>query len=163
MSEMFSRPSKESHEGTIHYEARMLHVAAEWIRTKAKTTDQQEVEAIVYQECFLLHYRNLAQFLSGKGGRSGDLKITNYKRWSNKQLTQEQVTKVTELAADAYRDHCGDISTYLSHCTKKRYEQGKGWEWPKMLSAIEPAIKAFENLFPPRQIQEGSVEFEKQP
>lgn len=159
MGEMFSRPSKESHEGTIHYEARMLRLAAEWIGTHANATAQQEV--IVHLECFLLHYRNLAQFLSGKGGSSGDLKITNYKKWSKKQLTREQVTKVTELAAAAYRDHCRDISTYLSHCTRQRYEQEKGWDWPKMLNTIDPAIKAFENLFPPPQIQQGSVEFEK--
>jgi hypothetical protein len=160
MSEMFSRPSKESHEGTIHYEAQMLRLTAERIGTHEKATAPQET--IVYLECFLLHYRNLAQFLSGKGGSSGDLKITNYKKWTKNQLTKEQVTKVTDLAAAAYRDHCGDISTYLSHCTKERYEQEQGWDCPKMLSSIEPAIKAFENLFPPPQIQQDSVKFKKQ-
>lgn len=155
MSKMFSRPSKESHEGTIHYEVRMLRLSADWLSKHAKSSAQEEM--FTYLECFLLHYRNLAQFLSGKGGSRGDLRITNYKSWSNKQLTQEQLKEVTELAAPTYREYCHDISTYLSHCTRQRYEQEKRWDPQKMLSDIEPAIAAFENLFPPPQIHVRGV------
>lgn len=151
MSQMFSRPSKESHEGTIHYEARMLRLCADWLTKNAKTP--AGVEVFIHLECFLLHYRNLAQFLSGKGGSHGDLRITTYKKWSNNQLTPEQLKEVTGPAALAYQEYCRDISTYLSHCTRRRYEQEKQWNPQRMLGEIEPAIEGFEKLFPPLEIQ----------
>lgn len=150
MSEIFSRPSKESHEGTIHYEAQMLRHCAGQLRTLRETdaTQSQRKEVVVYLECFLLHYRNLAQFLSGKGGSSKDLRITNSRKWSPRQLTREETGQVTTAAVKTYEKYCHDISTYLSHCTRQRYEKQKSWEPKKMLTDIEPAIKAFEELFP---------------
>ncbi len=147
---MFSRPSKESHEGTIHYEIRMLRHCADRIRTLTKS-DPTPHELTVHLECFLLHFRNLAQFLSGKGGSKGDLRITNWKKWTDKQLTAAEVRQVTEVAIKAYEAYCGDISTYLSHCTRQRCEEEKSWEPQKMLGNIEPAIRAFEALFPASQ------------
>jgi hypothetical protein len=151
MSEMFSRPSKESHEGTIHYEARMLRFCADWLRTYTKSTAEEEI--CVYLECFLLHFRNLAQFLSGKGGSHRDLRITDWKKWTDKPLTHEQVKKVTEAALGPYQNYCMDISTYLSHCTRQRYEKEKEWNAQKMFNDIGPAIKGFESLFPPAEVK----------
>lgn len=156
LSEMFARPSKESHEGTIHYEARMLRYCLDRIvalRQEGSAGD----DLIVHLECFLLHYRNLAHFLSGQGGSSGDLKITNWKRWSSRQLSKEEVAKVTKAAAAIYRDYCSDISTYLSHCTRERYEKEKDWNPQKMLKDLEPAISGFEGLFPPGNLGGGVV------
>lgn len=155
LSEMFSRPTKKSHEGTIHYEARMLRLCAGRLRTLSRSNAPEEV--IVHLECFLLHYRNLAQFLSGKGGTHGDLKITNWKKWARKQLTEEEVSIIAVRAAASYGNYCDDISTYLSHCTRQRYEKEKEWNTQKMLNDIEPAIRAFEKLFPPSEAQPRRV------
>jgi hypothetical protein len=156
MSEMFARPSKESHEGTIHYAARMLRHCLDRI-VAFRNEDSAGEELIVHLECFLLHYRNLAHFLSGKGGSHGDLKITNWMRWSSKRLSEEEVAKVTQSATAIYWDYCSDISTYLSHCTRERYEKEKDWNPQKMLNDIAPAIRAFEGLFPPNRVGSDAV------
>lgn len=158
MSEMFSRPSKESHEGTIHYEAQMLRHCKDRLMTLKKsdpTVDQREM--VVYLECFLLHYRNLAQFLSGKGGSSKDLRMTNSKKWSPRQLTREEAEQVTTPAVKTYDKYCHDISTYLSHCTRQRYEEEMSWKPKEMWRDIEPAINAFEKLFPRNEGRPGTV------
>ncbi len=143
---MFSRPSKESHISTIKYEIRMLRFSLEWLTGKGATY-QPEEELYAVLECFLLHYRNLVNFLSGKGGSSGDLSMAAPNRWADQRYDKTQLDVVQKMAGPVYAAHSADISTYLAHCTRQRYEQSKQWRPGTMYDELLPAITKFEELF----------------
>jgi hypothetical protein len=143
---IFSRPNKESHISTIKYEIRMLRFSLDWL-TKNGVGHQPEEELCALLECFLLHYRNLVNFLSGKGGSSGDLSMASPNRWADKNYDKARIEEIRKLAGHVYADHSTDISTYLAHCTRQRYEQSKKWQPGSMYDELLPAIKKFEESF----------------
>jgi len=143
---MFCRPSKDSHISTIEYEIRMLRFSLGWL-TKNGTTYQPEDELYAMLECFLLHYRNLVNFLSGKGGSSGDLSMAAPKRWVRRDYDESEIDVIQKMAGPVYAAHSADISTYLAHCTRQRYEQSKQWRPGTMYLELLPVISKFEELF----------------
>lgn len=142
----FSRPDKESHISTIKYEIRMLRFSLDWL-TKNGLGHQPEEELCALLECFLLHYRNLVNFLSGKGGSSGDLSMASPSRWADKNYDKATAEAIQKLAGHVYSAHSADISTYLAHCTRQRYERSKKWQPGSMYDELLPAIKKFEESF----------------
>jgi hypothetical protein len=145
MSLVFSRPKKLDHVDTVRYEIDMLRFAAQRLAEMTLT----ERDAWVYLEAFLLHYRNLIDFLGSDNPRSTDLHVTNI--W---QLTNSTPpAKLGELYAKgrALRTRYeptdaqggGRISQYLQHCTMKRTD-AKDWEVSVMVDDIEPLLREVE-------------------
>jgi hypothetical protein len=142
-SVVLSRPKKLDHIDTVRYEIDMLRFAAQLLVGKT------ERDAWVYLEAFLLHYRNLIDFLGTDNPRSTDLHVTNI--WQLGGLTppanlNETYTKGRALRAkyeptDAQGG--GRISQYLQHCTMKRID-AKEWEVTVMLNEIEPLLAEIE-------------------
>jgi hypothetical protein len=152
---MFSRPSKESHISTILYEIRMLRFCLTWLTAHGASHKPAE-EVYVALECFLLHYRNLANFLSGKGGSHGDLSMAAPRHWTDgEQFDEEKIAAIKAKAAVAYTSYSGDISTFLAHCTNQRYEQSKRWNPSQMFAALESAMVQFEKAFAPTNYTRG--------
>jgi hypothetical protein len=145
-TEMFWREEKDSHIKTIVYEIRMLRFSLSWL-VKNGTQYRPEEELYAVLECFLLHYRNLVNFLSGKGGSSGDLSISAPNQWVDGKYDETEAAAIKKIAGPVYTAHSPDISTYLAHCTKKRYEQSKKWQPGKMYDELAPAIVKFEESF----------------
>ena len=143
---MFSRVSKKSHIETIEYEIRMLTFSLGWL-AKSGTDHQPQEEIFAILECFLLHYRNLVNFLSGKGGSSGDLSMAAPDVWVRSGYDRGQSEELRKITAPVYTAYSADISTYLAHCTRQRYEQSKEWQPGKMYEELLPAIVKFEELF----------------
>jgi hypothetical protein len=124
----------------------MLRFSLDWL-TKNGTTFQPEDELYAVLECFLLHYRNLVNFLSGKGGSSGDLSMAAPNRWTNDDYDKAEIEAIQKMAGPVYAAHSADISTYLAHCTRQRYEQSRQWQPGTMYDQLFPAIARFEELF----------------
>lgn len=142
---VFSRTQKESHESTLGYEIRMLHFTLDWLG-RLGPEHQPEDEMFAVLESFLVHYRNLARFLSGKGGTKGDFLITTPNRWTEQQLPRDELMKIQKLATKAYENYNEAISTYLAHCTKERYLRPTGWHPVEMYRQIAPAVERFQTL-----------------
>jgi hypothetical protein len=152
MSLILSRPKKLDHIDTVQYEIDMLRFAARRLAGKTLT----ERDAWVYLETFLLHYRNLIDFLGSESPRSTDLHVTNI--WQLTSLTppatlNEIYAKSRTLRAryeptDAQGG--GRISQYLQHCTTKRIH-AKDWEVGTMINDIEPLLSEVEKHFGPHK------------
>src|SRR5690242_14522728 len=102
----------------------MMRFAAQRLAEKTLT----ERDAWVYLEAFLLHYRNLIDFLGSENPRSTDLHVTNIWQLTNSVLPEnldEIYAKGRGLRSkyeptDAQGG--GRISQYLQHCTTKRID-----------------------------------------
>lgn len=136
---ILSRPQKLDHIDTIRYEIDMLRFTVKRL-AKRKLTDR---DAWVYLEAFLLHYRNLIEFLGKDKPSDSDLHVTTI--WGLMNVAapanlNEIFAKGKELLSKYERkgDHPeGRISQYLSHCTTKRTD-AKDWEVSVMFNEIEP-------------------------
>lgn len=147
MSLVLSRPKKLDHVHTVRYEIDMLRFAAQRL-AEMKLTER---DAWVYLEAFLLHYRNLIDFLGSENPRSTDLHVTNISQLAN--LTPPATAALNELYAKgrALRARYeptdaqggGRISQYLQHCTTKRTD-AKDWAVTAMVDDIEPLLAEVE-------------------
>ncbi len=141
MSLVLSRPKKLGHADTIRYEIDMVRFAAQRLAEMTLT----ERDAWVYLEAFLLHYRNLIDFLGSENPRSTDLHVTNIWQLTNSTpppTLNELYAKGRALRAryeptDAQGG--GRISQYLQHCTTKRTD-AKDWAVTAMVDDIEPLL-----------------------
>jgi hypothetical protein len=149
-SVVLSRPNKLDHSDTIRYEIDMVRFAAHELEGKKTGRD-----AWVYLEAFLLHYRNLIDFLGSENPRGTDLHVTNI--WQLCALNppanvNDLYTKGKALRTKYEpRDGQGSarISQYLQHCTMKRID-AKEWEVTVMLNEIEPLLAEIEKHLPQR-------------
>ena len=148
-SVVLSRPSKLNHSDIIRYEIDMLRFAAHELYGKTQR------DAWVYLESFLLHYRNLIDFLGSDNPRGTDLHITNI--WQlcalnppanlNDLYTKGRSLRHKYEPTDLQGG--GRISQYLQHCTQKRIE-GKDWEVTVMYNEIQPVLVEIEKHLPAR-------------
>ncbi len=139
---MFSRRQKESHLDTIQYEIDMLnHCYEKLMKEKWQSTPDN----FIALECFLLHYRNLIEFF----GDSEDLKVSEWKDWSPRQLSSEELTSISDKKP--FNNHRGQISQYLQHCTKSRTKD-RGWKVKEMYGELKHVLENFRRLFPVRPI-----------
>jgi hypothetical protein len=151
----YSRIEKLSHGDTVLYEIGMLRFAASRLRD-GKWADSQD--AWVYLEDFLLHFRNLIDFLGKEIAdlRDGDLHVTNI--WGMMQLPapgepDEIFSKGKQLRAKyepVDKQGGGRISQYLQHCTEKRTDP-KDWAVSEMTEEIEPLLVEIEKHLEPKR------------
>ncbi len=118
---VFSRPAKLDHLDTVRYEIHMLRHSYSEL-DKRKLTEES---AWIYLESFLLHYRNLIEFLGKKTPGGTDVHITNL--WGLVSLPEPAgVAKLHTVGVGLYDRYepsdkmgGGRISQYLSHCTER--------------------------------------------
>jgi len=145
----FSRPAKLDHIDTIQYEISMLRFAAMRLAEQKLT----ERDAWVYLESFLLHFRNLIEFLGKDRPTATDLHVTTI--WALTSLTPP--ARLNGIYADGKlllakyepSDAAGGgrISQYLQHVTTKRID-AKEWEVSTMMNEINPLLIEIEQSFP---------------
>jgi hypothetical protein len=155
MHEAYSRTEEESHLDTIHYELSMLNFCGGQL-DKLSPAEQRAVFN-AFLECFLLHYRNAMEFLSGthhrrakKPGETSDLSTADPKPWAERELSPEELAEIQAPARATYERHFQDISQYLQHCTERRFAESRFWKYGKMFDELRPAIQAFLQRFPVR-------------
>jgi hypothetical protein len=144
---MYSRRAKESHRDTVSYEIDMLSFCAE--RLKALNGTGNDGESALALEGFLLHYRNLIRFFSGKNHRRpDDISTANSMVWAGRKLRPEEKVSIKDAATELDDDFHTAISQYLQHCTTLRHSQDRSWDVDGMLRRLTPIIAAFELAFP---------------
>ena len=122
---MYTRRPKESHLDTVRYEIDMLDFCAEKLMQKPQGWDEGDQN--VYLEGFLVHYRNLLRFFSGKNPKDNDLSTAKPEVWAVRQITAAELDAIKKPAENLDKDR-GDgyhakISRYIQHCTIYRHEQ----------------------------------------
>jgi hypothetical protein len=152
MDQTFSRIKKLGHADTVLYEIYMLRLAAARL---LQGTWIDSMDAWVYLEDFLLHFRNLIEFLGKQENiRDGDVLVTTI--W--KLLSLKEPTNLKEVSAAGNKllkkyepgdkDGGGRISQYLQHCTEKRIDP-KDWPISQMMDEIEPLLVDVEKHLEP--------------
>jgi hypothetical protein len=156
----YSRTEKESHLDTVHYEISMLKFCGNEL--EKIPPENQRATFNVFLECFLLHYRNILEFLSGehhrearKAGETSDLSTADPMPWAGRELRAEELQAFQAPAKIIDEKYFLDISQYLQHCTERRFEGSRFWNYREMFAELEPAILAFVGCFPknPRDIK----------
>jgi hypothetical protein len=155
MHDGYSRTEKESHLDTIHYELSMLNFCGKELDKLSRAN--QRASFNVFLECFLLHYRNVMEFLSGahhrkakKQDETSDLSTADPKPWAGRELSAEELAEIQAPANTIDDKYFQDISQYLQHCTERRFDEGKFWNYREMFTELLPAIRAFLQRFPAR-------------
>jgi hypothetical protein len=158
MTLVLSRPKKFDYVDTIHYEIDMLRFAASRLN-EGKLTER---DAWVYLEAFLLHYRNLIEFLGKDGASGSDLRITNIWQLAGLPVptTANQIHQDGRALWAKYEPGNalggGRISQYLQHCTIKRID-AKDWAVGEMVNDIEPVLTEVEKHLGPHKGMFGQV------
>ncbi len=153
MHDAYSRTEKESHLDTIHYELSMLNFCGKEL--DGLSAARQRAHFNAFLECFLLHYRNTMEFLSGahhrtakRTGETSDLSTFDPKPWAGRELSPEELAEIQTPAKKVDDKYFQDISRYLQHCTERRFDGGKFWNYREMFKELQPAIQAFLQRFP---------------
>jgi hypothetical protein len=149
---VFSRPKKLDHVDTLRYEIEMLRF------TVGKLSEQKLTgrDAWVYLESFLLHYRNLVEFLGNDNPRQTDLHVTNIWQLAglsapvNLNEIHAKARALWERYEPSDKKGGGRISQYLQHCTMKRVD-AKDWRVSAMFNEIEPLLVEVEEHLGPRK------------
>jgi hypothetical protein len=144
-----TRIGKLSHSDTILYEIYMLRFACSRL---IREQWEHERDAWVYLESFLVHYRNLIEFLGKPVNRlrQGDIHITNI--WTLEGLAAPNWVNTVQGQGQAlftkYEEQDDRVSRYLQHCTTKRID-AKDWPIDEMNNAIEPLLTQVEGILQP--------------
>jgi hypothetical protein len=137
-----SRRLKLSHLDTIFYEMDMLDYCFQQL-LKGKWSDERDYFLCI--EGFLLHYRNLIEFF----GNDHDLKAGEPHDWSPRKLSPDDLASIQDVTLN--KRHNGQISQYLSHCTKSRADRDRDWDHVAMYKEIEPLLQNMRKLFEAKQ------------
>lgn len=153
---MYPRGEKESHLDTIRYEIDMLRYSLKRWRETDLGFDPGDRNAFL--ECFLLHYRILVEFLSGRKNKQTDLVVSSPKVWMPMRRVDQRETSSLQKRGRALRDRYHDkISKFLQHCTEARADIGQEWHPEKMYDEIQESLSEFEKRFVDRAAV-GSVD-----
>ena len=145
----YSRLDKLNDAETILYEIDMLRFAMK--RLLSPGPGWSDGDEWIYLEAFLLHYRNLVEFFSGRHKRIDDLSIAKPADiWGTQRPERADLDLLTR--PDLYEkydttDNREAISKYLHHCTKQRIIKKK-WAIKAMFEDLRPVIEMFESLLP---------------
>jgi hypothetical protein len=143
MPDAFSRPDKETDAQTVLYEIDMFRFAGGRLLRGRFESDK---DRWAYLESFLVHYRNLIEFLGKKDDiRATDIHVSNI--WEKTHLPEPaelpELRKQGEVLWDKYERVDDRISRYLQHCTTQR-TQWKQWEVGTMSNELEPVLVVVE-------------------
>ena len=97
-----------------------------------------ETERVLFLEAFLLHARNLIDFLDGKEKYSDDLTVKDFK--------DKNGVKIEKIDFDLEKDIKMKIDKHCCHMTKKRLNNKYGWDIKKIKNKIEQGLFKFEEL-----------------
>ncbi len=136
------RRRKESHLDTVNYEIEMLDFCFKKTRRK-----NSKLEGYLAMEGFLLHYRNLLEFFSGKH-KSSNVSTYKPRTWAGRELTDLEKAAFVAPSLKLNADYYGKISTFLQHCTRARHEEVQGWDPDEMKRAMDEVIAGFRRTFP---------------
>jgi hypothetical protein len=143
---VYFRQPKESRLATVYYEMQMLRFCAG--RVQANWGNDQLLDYVLL-EGFLLHFRNLVEFLSGKHHRREDDMSTKLpEEWAGRVLTPQEADRIRRPAIALDEQWFDLVSKYLQHCTHLRSTTPQGWNVHEMLASLEPCLVAFEAAFP---------------
>jgi hypothetical protein len=140
MPPSFSRPDKLSDAMTVLYEIDMLRFAANRL---LHGKWESEKDGWAYLECFLLHFRNLIEFLGKDESklREGTLHISSI--WHRLRVPEPaRMSAIREQGSRLYEkyERADDrISVYLQHCTELR-TVSKTWIVGMMNEEIEAIL-----------------------
>ncbi len=109
--------------------------------------ENSELEGYLALEGFLLHYRNLLEFFSGKH-KSSDLSTYDARTWAGRELTDAEKAAFVEPSHKLNAEYFRAISTFLQHCTRARHEEAQGWDVDKMKQAMDLVTTEFRRAFP---------------
>jgi len=144
-----SRPDKLTNAHTILFEIDMLRFAA---RRLQQGPFKSEKDLWAYLECFLLHFRNLIEFLGKEANvRPDDLHITRPQDFMESGYSSAERNTLNELHEQSkavwreYESREDSISKYLHHCTVQR-TVGKKWPVGIMNNAVENLLVPLEQL-----------------
>lgn len=143
---MYERSRKSSHLATVYYEKDMLEFTFRKL-VGCETAAGPDWNLLV--EGFLLHYRNLIEFFSGKKHRKdgSDISIADPEVWSGRKLTKEEINQLQPIARQLEDEYWTDISQFLQHCTVRRHAEFREWNIPKMFERLMPVLNCFEAMF----------------
>lgn len=147
-----SRPGKLTHAQTMLYEIDMLRETA---RQLEKDKWQGDFHKFVVLEAFLLHFRNLIEFLGRPEPRDADLSVekpasfwTGADRPPNDVLARLRKPDLWTKYEGA--DNRYSISKYLQHSTEDRIDD-KDWPVSDMYNEISGTLDEFERLLPDKR------------
>ncbi len=141
------RPDKGSHLETIYYEIDIWRLCFERL---IRNRWPEVKDSYVYLEGFLLHYRGLVEFFSGRHHRRGvDLSFAEPETWAPRLVDQAEADSFRQPAA-ALEDRGDwlDISQYFQHCTVRRFMEQKQWPIGRMFQDLNQIVVRFERSFP---------------
>ena len=140
MAGTFSRPDKLTDADTILYEIDMVRFAASRLLRENWESKKDQWACL---ESFLVHYRNLIEFL-GKEQHlvpDTDLHVSNI--WHRLGTPEPaQLPKIREQGDKLWAKYervKDTVSRYLQHCTTLRTES-KSWEVGTMNGELEPVL-----------------------
>lgn len=146
---MFTRPKKELHLDTIRYEIDMLDFS--YARLHRADRDRAPRDDYAYLECFLLHYRNLVQFFSGrKNNKKDDLSIREPEAWAGRPVKSAEWSSLRKVGKQLDKAYFHAISCYIQHCTKNRADVDRDWPVVQMYCDIDRLLQEFEKMCPRR-------------
>jgi len=144
MSTTVSRPDKLTDAQTILYEVDMFRFAASRL---LRGVWECEKDRWTYLESFLLHYRNLIEFLGKEQARvsATDLHVSNI--WQRLGVPEPpQLPRIIGQGSTLWTKYervRDKISVYLHHCTTLRTES-KSWDLDEMNNDMEPVVAEVE-------------------
>ena len=169
----YARPLKESHLDTVRYEIEMLRFCVQRLpalrdriphtqlvssgyvtnmSVHTVTTEPDPRDVYVYLEAFLVHYRNLIRFFSGKRtDKPKDLSVKKPEVWAGRALSPAEDAAIRSPAVQLDTHWHDRISKYLQHCTEVRSERDVEWPIGQMMNELQPILGAFEQAFPKGQ------------
>jgi hypothetical protein len=145
---MYERNRKSSHLATLYYEMDMLEFTFRKVSESESGAESPDWNLLI--EGFLLHYRNLIEFFSGKKHRpnGSDISIANSEVWSGRKLTEAEMNQLQPAAQKLEDEYWVDISQFLQHCTVRRHLEFREWDIAKMFERLTPVLKNFVAMFP---------------
>ncbi len=142
---MYSRNKDKTYLDAIGYEVEMLWFCREQIQQQPAPSDTRAKS--LYVEGFLLHFRNLIRFFSGKRPRPYDLSTADPDPWAGRPLTDDEITLFKVAAECLDEDYYQSISKYLQHCTALAQKGEHEWNIEGMFEEIAPIVREFERRF----------------
>jgi hypothetical protein len=146
--------SYQKYEEHINYEFNMFEKTSIYLMNKYPHQNNQgvilnDLQDLIYLECFLLHYRNLFEFFIESKGYPTDLKANMFLfNWEQiKVKFEDNIKKIKESILYNYeKDNL--INKYLSHITEERNNiiLKKSWDIKTLYENMKIICDEFKKL-----------------